>query len=90
MATRQEVYFAIDSERDYQDAQKGNSARHTDAPAVMPPGEALTYIRKIVRDAEEAAYRGSTGAMDSIQFFRKLAAVAVRVMEDHGAPVRIA
>jgi hypothetical protein len=89
MPTRSEVYYAVDTERAYQEAQKGNAARHTGAPAVMPVGEYLTYIRKCLRDAEEAAYRGSNGNIQALPFVRKIAALSVGCMENHGAPPRI-
>ncbi len=89
MTTRQDVYHAIDTERNYQDAQRGNAARHEGFKAgVQHPAETLTYIRKCLRDAEEASYRGSTGAKDAMPFIRKIAALAVFSMEQHGAPVR--
>lgn len=88
MIQRSEVYAAIDGERDYQDAQKGNAARHEGAPTIQPVGEVLTYVRKCLRDAEEAAYRGATGAKDALPFVRKIAALSVYCMENHGAPKR--
>jgi hypothetical protein len=88
MIDRAEVYAAIDSERNYQDEQRGNAARHIGAPDVMPVGECLTYIRKCLRDAEDAAYRGTTGAVDALPFLRKIAALSVGCMEHHGAPRR--
>ena len=83
------AFHAINTERAYQDEQKGNAARHAGfEPGVQHPAETLTYIRKCLRDAEEAAYRGSSGAKECLQFVRKIAALAVFIMEQHGAPVR--
>lgn len=83
------AFEAIVTELNYQDAQRGNAARHIGQPVQMHPGETLTYVRKCVRDAEEACYKGQTGLRDSLQFFRKAAALCVRVLAEHGAPLRV-
>lgn len=87
MATRQEVYAAIDSERDYQMnlSRKG-------IPTQMSKGETphamaqVSVIRKIIRDFEDAYYNNS--GYPDMNFMRKIAGVAVRSMEAHGAPKR--
>ena len=86
-AQRELAYAAIDSERDYQDAAKGNARRHEGDPAVMPVGEAILYIEECVARARAAAYRpdGVTAALAEL---RKAAALVVRTMEDHDDPFR--
>jgi len=89
MPKRAEVYAAVDSERDYQDAQRGNAARHHGYQAgVNHPAEFIVYMRKCLRDAEEAIYRGSTGIEQALPFIRKVTALGVACMEQHGAPMR--
>jgi hypothetical protein len=87
--TREEVYKAVDSERDYQDAQRGNAARHEGYKAgENHPAEFILYMEKCLADAREAVYKGSTGANDCLQFVRKVTALGVACMEQHGAPQR--
>jgi hypothetical protein len=80
MATRQEVYAAVDSERAYQDQLARNTEQH------QSPLEFIAVIEHIIHDMKEKYY-DKPGAAD-INFMRKIAGVAVRAMEDHGAPRR--
>lgn len=86
VTSRTEVYAAIDSERDYQDAQRGNAKRHADQPA-MTPGEYILCMEKCLNDAREAWYKpdGGTGCLPHL---RKVAALGVACMELNGAPRR--
>jgi len=86
MATRSEVYQAVDSERDYQDAQQGNAKRHEGQPA-MTPGEFILCMEKCLDDARNEWYKpdGGKGCLD---FVRKVSALGVQCMELHGAPKR--
>jgi hypothetical protein len=77
---RSEVYAAIDGERDYQNGLARNEVKD------QRPMEHLAIIRQIVRDAEAHWYYKS-GQLP-LDFMRKIAAVAVRCMEEHGAPRR--
>lgn len=80
VASRAEVYAAIDSERAYQNQLARNTEKH------QTPLEHLAIIRRIVRDMEDAWY-DLPGPAD-MKFMRKLAGVATRAMEQHGAPRR--
>lgn len=80
MPTRQEVYTAIDSERDYQDNLSRNTIKE------QTPLEQLTLIRRIIRDAEDCWY--DNPGQIPMDYMRKIAAVAVRSMEEHEAPLR--
>lgn len=80
MTVRSDVFDAINSERDYQE----NLPRNTEK--VQVPLEHLTIIKRIVRDMEDSWY-DNPGKAD-MNFMRKIAAVAVRAMEQHGAPHR--
>lgn len=85
-ATRAKVYNAIDSERDYQDAGRGNAKRHQDMPQ-MTPGEFILCMEECLKQAREVWYRpdGGQACLDSV---RKVTALGVQCMEVHGAPFR--
>jgi hypothetical protein len=83
---RSEVYAAIDGERDYQDAQKGNSKRHEGQPP-MTPGEYILCMEKCLADARDTWYRPD-GGWACLDFVRKVVALGVGCMELHGAPRR--
>lgn len=86
MASRQEVYAALDSERAYQDAGKGNALRHEGMPA-MTPGEYLLCMEKCLSDARTVWY-APDGGNKCLEHVRKVAALGVAVMELYGAPKR--
>ena len=86
MTTRLDVYRAVDSERDYQDAGMGNAKRPERAPEASP-GEYILFMEKCLADAREACYKpGGNNACRP--FIRKATALGVRCMEIHGAPRR--
>jgi hypothetical protein len=86
MPARSEVYAAVDSERDYQDAGRGNAKRHEGAPALMP-GEVILAMEKCLNDAKEAWYKPD-GATACLPYIRKVTALGVQAMERYGAPKR--
>jgi hypothetical protein len=88
MIPRNIVYAAVDSERAYQDAGRGNAKRHetADNPR-MTPGEYLLCMEKCLADAREAWYKPDGGA-NCLPFVRKVTALGVAAMELYGAPVR--
>lgn len=89
MTTREEVYAVIDGERDYQDAGKGNAARHGDVPANMTPGEYILCMEKCLNDARNTWYAPEPqGGRASLEFIRKVTALGVAAMELYGAPNR--
>jgi aminoglycoside N3'-acetyltransferase len=73
MPSREEVYNAIDTERAYQERA------YPEAPTI---GQALEQIEKF----HERAWGTNEKRLDNI---RKIAGIAVRAMENHGAPHRI-
>lgn len=85
-ASRIEVFAAINTERAYQDAQRGNAKRHEGQPP-MTPGEFILCMEKCLADARAAWYRpdGGNGCLPDI---RKVTALGVQCMELYGAPVR--
>lgn len=80
---RAEVYSAIDTERDYQLVRwgiKGEDAKHS-------VGDFLTYMDDYLVEAKHRASReeGNSGALEVL---RKVVALGVACMEQHGAPKR--
>jgi hypothetical protein len=86
-ATRQEVYAAIDSERDYQDANRHNARSNLTRVYSVPEwlNVMATYLRK-AQDAWSGPH--PEGLDESINVVRKIAATAVICMEQNGAPRR--
>lgn len=80
MPLREEVYKAIDTEREYQSNLSRNDVKH------QTPMEMLAIIRRITRDMEDAWYEEP--GQPSMDYMRKIAGVAVRCMEEWGAPPR--
>lgn len=77
---RSEVYELIDGERSYQK----RLARNTEKD--MRPLEQLVIIEQIIADAKKKFY-SEPGPFD-MAYMRKIGGVAVRCMEEHGAPER--
>jgi hypothetical protein len=79
---RERVYNAIDSERDFQDRKWGTVEEHP-----HEVGGWLTIMRQLLRDAEKAWASSSTDltATDEI---RKVVAVGMACLEQHGVPMR--
>ena len=88
-STREEVYAAIDGERNYQDSRWNPSSTHSGG--VHTNTEWLVYIRDYVEEAmhftsrfsdDEAGYRVA-------EIMRKIAAMSVAAMEQNGAYQRV-
>jgi len=88
-ATRQQVYAALDGERDYQDAK--GAANHGVAPSKALE-QYLYYMEYYLRllNTQITTFWGPTANEDSgaLESLRKLTALGVAAMEDHGAPMR--
>lgn len=78
--SREEVYTAVDSERSYQETLTRNDV--TD----QRPLEQLALIETIIQRAK-AEWYDNPGAFN-MNYMRKIAGVAVRSMEQWGAPKR--
>lgn len=78
MATRQEVFSVVSDERIFQDRKWGTVEEHP-----HEVGSWLTIMRQLLNDAERAymSQRGDIGALDEV---RKVVAVGVACMEQHG------
>lgn len=84
MATRQEVYAAIDSERDYQDSLPPTRTEGHNHSV----GAYITMLRHYVTKMDEA-WTMNPGDDQALDVMRKVAGIAVHCMEDHGAPHRV-
>jgi hypothetical protein len=86
MPTRQEVYKAINTERAYQDnvvdtdPQRRGLAEHS-------VGDFLTLMASYLRKAQDD-WCQNPGVRASLHQVRKIAGIAVKCMEEHGAPKR--
>jgi hypothetical protein len=78
-AIRSDVYTAVDEELHYQQLKFGDNPHEIDAFA--------TYIRQYSKVLDETAT--SPNAPEAkLAVIRKIAAIAIRCMEQHGAPRR--
>lgn len=81
--TRAEVYKLIDGEREYQNElgpDRWEGKPHS-------PGAYITMLTSYLTKAQQA-WTDNAGDKESLGVIRKIAAIAVRCMEDHGAPPR--
>lgn len=78
-----DVLAAVIGERSFQDRKWGTIEDHT-----HEVGSWLTIMRCLLSDAEKAymSQRGDNGALDEL---RKVVAVGVACMEQHGVPSRL-
>ena len=85
MTTREEVYVALDSERDYQDSHF--SVERTDREATdRSLDEFILYIQQYA--AEAGALTTHEDEEEALNFIRKIGGMCVGCMERHGAPRR--
>ena len=85
---REEVYGAIDSERDYQD--KIWNKETTASEGKHSPEEWYMYIEDYVNQAKHLLSRKSVQESypEAMKIMRKVAAMAVCAMEQHGVDDR--
>ena len=88
MATRQEVYEAIDSERNYQNSKWNPQTTTSNGRHSLE--EWCVYIEDYVNEAKHILSRLPKQEADiqAIHIMRKVAAMAVCAMEQHGSPRR--
>lgn len=93
-ATRQQVYDALDSERDYQEMRKKrdgeNGTDNNGDPRSHSPEEYLVYMQDYLNEALHVASRtwGPEARLAIMEIVRKVTALGVANMEDNGAPQR--
>lgn len=90
MADRQEVYAAIDSERDYQEMRMVRDGSTASSEHPHTPEEFLLYMEHYVHLAREAASTiwGPEAKPAILNIIRKVTALGVACMEANGAPRR--
>jgi len=92
-ATRQEVYHAIDTERDYQEAKA--HANGTPSDEVRPHSfeEFVLYMEDYLDEARHQVSRVWTpdrsAPPEALHTLLKVVALGVAAMEQHGAPRRV-
>lgn len=83
LQSREYVFSAIDSERDYQDnlpVARTDGSQHT-------VGDYVTMLQHYQTKLVEA-WTMNPGSVEALHVMRKIAGIAVRCMEEHGAPRR--
>jgi len=88
-ASRSEVYAVLDGERAYQDAMGANAASGSGGKHEV--AAFLTYMRDYLLEADHTASRDWSADADfkTLAIIRKVTALGVACMEQHGAPPRI-
>lgn len=88
--TREEVYRAIDSERDYQTRVWRENAGLSETEPVRTVAEELLMLEDYVARARTAWTNAKRDVEVEVttDILRKCAGICVRAMENHGAPVR--
>ena len=82
MATRADVYNAINGERNYQDAKWGGPEQDK----LRSVGDFLIYMSQYIVRAKRTYTEGNEKA--ALEEIRKVTALGVVCMEVHGAPER--
>ena len=90
MTDRNEVYAAIDSERDYQDDLKSDrTSNPTDGTRSIDHtvGDFVTMMQHYQTQLVEA-WTTNPGDQEALNVMRKIGGIATNCMEQHGAPIR--
>ena len=77
---REVVYNAIDGERRYQHARWG--------PGFHTPTEFILYMEEYLVKARTLVTSGASGGLQAMHAIRKVTALGVAALEQHGAPRR--
>jgi hypothetical protein len=83
---REEVYAAVDSERDYQDA--GLTKEDSHIVEEFDIAHALNAIQYNLDKAREVWYKGHEPHQDTMNYLRKIAGICVNMGEKKGMPKR--
>lgn len=89
--TRENVYRAIDSERDYQIAMAKNAHGDPSNDGKKHLEEFVLYMEDYLQEARKQLSRtwGPDAYKDALNTIRKVVAIGVSAMEVHGAPLRM-
>lgn len=87
--TRDRVYTAINSERDYQDALAANMTG--DSQGQHPVASFILFMETYLHKAKAVASTDWSDRCDerTLEHIRKVVALGVSCMEQHGAPMRV-
>lgn len=91
--SREEVYKVIDGERNYQDSLFVSGGRFSidedgeDPSRAHTVGESILILKRYV-DKAAIEWNDNCGNTPALHMIRKVAGIAVRCMEEHGAPKR--
>lgn len=88
MMERSEVYQAIDSERDFQEAGIKDLSR-PDMIKDLHVGDTIAAINYNLTLAYEAWYKGATPHINAMEYLRKIAGLCVQAGETYGMSPRI-
>jgi len=85
MASREEVYKALDTERDYQDARWNEDT--TSSRGLHSVTEWLVYMQDYLDEAKHTVSRASDEEIGTkaLEIIRKITAMGVACMEQNGA-----
>lgn len=86
MTSREDVYKAIDTERDYQNQIWSESGANDDGKLTI--GEQILLIEEYASKARASWSQEKHPEIGALNIIRKIAGIAVHCMEDHGAPLR--
>jgi hypothetical protein len=86
ITSRYHVYEAVDSERNYQDKMWSENAPAD--PRALSIGEDILLIEEYCAKARLAWSKEMRPELTALEEIRKIAGIAVRCMENHGAPKR--
>lgn len=87
MATRSAVYAALDSERAYQ-AFRWGEQKHELESFLLYMDDYLTRLKTVVSGADPTYKDHDSIYSEAIHRIRKITALGVAAMEQHGAPQR--
>lgn len=85
-ATRRSVFDAIISEREYQQDKFGGDGPRNVGDFILYMEDYLTEARR--QATRDPASQGATVSPDTLDTLRKVVALGVACMEQHGAPQR--
>ena len=85
--SRGEVYAAVDSEREYQEYVVDPALAEDPSSQHSIPAELV--LMKVYLDKAMNTWASKPGSEITLDFVRKIAGIAVRCMENHGAPPRM-
>ena len=86
-STREEVYAALDGEREYQDSFVSNPKNYRSDGREHPVSDFIVMLQKYQNDLVEA-WTNNAGDKKSLDVMRKIGGIAVHCMEKHGVVKR--